>query len=217
MYFEQAGGALFKDLERYGIRPPKYVEQTTVGKQHISHQAWSIFYQHSQATNFHTWIPSDTELDWMSAKYPDSFDRIYRPRYQYWRDQQVKGERFYNQNLPMLCQVCQLSLSFTEPDDDTRLSHRSLIHQGERFHFCSDGCHDIFRHEPEKYLQARLPVHEILKGNCGGSNVEEVVRDYYHITSSEESFEYLGSPEHRRWQQWKNDEPKPDGDLPKVI
>jgi hypothetical protein len=62
VYFEDAGGALFKDLERYGIRPPKHVEEAKIGKDHVSHQAWSIFYQYSQATNFHTWIPLTKSL-----------------------------------------------------------------------------------------------------------------------------------------------------------
>ena len=110
VYFEEAGGALFKDLERYGIRPPKHVEEANIGKDHISHQAWSIFYQYSQATNFHTWMPTDEELDWLSAKYPDTFDKIYRPRFEHWRALQEKGERFYNPTLPMLCQICQIPL-----------------------------------------------------------------------------------------------------------
>ncbi|MCY1177680.1 YHS domain protein [compost metagenome] len=102
----------------------------------------------------------------------------------------------------MLCQVCQIPLGFTEPDADTTLSHRSVEHEGERFHFCSDGCCDIFKFEPQKYVQAWLPVHQILQGNCGAGDVEGVVRDYYNINSGEDNFEYLGSAEHRRWQDW---------------
>ncbi|MCY1429670.1 YHS domain protein [compost metagenome] len=146
-------------------------------------------------------MPTDEELDWLSAKYPDTFDKHYRPRYEYWRELQARGERFYNPSLPMLCQVCQIPLSFTEPDDATRLSHRSVVHAGERYHFCSDGCCDIFTHEPEKYVQAWLPVHQILQGNCGGGDVESVVRDYYNIAPGEDNFEYQGSPEHQRWQE----------------
>ena len=202
VYFEEAGGALFKDLERYGIRPPKYVEEANIGKEHITHQAWSIFYQYSQATNFHTWMPTDEELDWLSEKYPDTFDSLYRPRFEHWRALQEKGERFYNPTLPMLCQICQIPLAFSEPDDPTTLSHRSAEHAGERYHFCSDGCCDIFQYEPEKYIQAWLPVHQILQGNCGGADVESVVRDYYNIMPGEDNFEYLGSTEHRRWQDW---------------
>ncbi|KPM63249.1 phenol 2-monooxygenase [Pseudomonas putida] len=207
VYFEQAGGALFKDLERYGIRPPKYVEQTTIGKEHITHQVWGAVYQYSKATNFHTWIPGDEELNWLSEKYPDTFDKYYRPRFEFWREQQAKGERFYNDTLPHLCQVCQLPAIFTEPDDPTKLSLRSLVHEGERYHFCSDGCCDIFKNEPVKYIQAWLPVHQIYQGNCEGGDVETVVQKYYHIKSGVDNLEYLGSPEHQRWLALKGQTP----------
>src|SRR5690606_41440072 len=99
-------------------------------------------------------MPNNEELDWLSAKYPDTFDRIYRPRYEHWREMQARGERFYNNALPMLCQICQIPLSFTEPAADTTLSHRSVIHGGGRFHFCSAGCCDSFRLDRETYVQA---------------------------------------------------------------
>ncbi len=48
------------------------------------------------------------------------------------------------------------------------LRYRESVYKGERYHTCSDGCHDIFEREPEKYVQAWLPVNQILQGNCGG-------------------------------------------------
>jgi phenol hydroxylase P3 protein len=81
------------------------------------------------------------------------------------------------------------------------------VHEGERYHFCSDGCCDIFKNQPEKYVQAWLPVHQIYQGNCGGADVESVVRDYYNIELGVDNFEYLGSPDHQRWQLWKGEKP----------
>ncbi|MCE1187113.1 MAG: phenol 2-monooxygenase, partial [Rhodocyclales bacterium] len=49
VYFEENGGALFKDLARYGIRPPKWLDQIAFDKDHISHQAWATFYQYGAA------------------------------------------------------------------------------------------------------------------------------------------------------------------------
>ena len=45
IYFEQNGGALFKDLERYGIKMPKCALQGIEEKEHISHQLWAGVYQ----------------------------------------------------------------------------------------------------------------------------------------------------------------------------
>src|SRR5882762_11710898 len=69
------------------------------------------------------------------------------------------NRRMFFQGLPQQCQVCQLPISFTEKDDPGKLSFRRSEFRGETFHTCSDGCKWIFDREPEKYVQAWLPVH----------------------------------------------------------
>lgn len=81
MYFEKNGGALFEDMGRYGIRLPKYHEVAQAEKQHLSHIAWATFNNYGHAADFNTWVPQPDELDWLSQKYPESFDRIYCPRF----------------------------------------------------------------------------------------------------------------------------------------
>ncbi|MBT7959424.1 MAG: YHS domain-containing protein, partial [Akkermansiaceae bacterium] len=162
LYFEDAGGSLFKDLERYGIKMPDYTETIKQEKEHLSHQAWWIFYQYTHAAAFHTWTPSAEEMDWLSEKYPDTFDKYYRPRWELAAEMEAKGERFYTTGLPQLCQTCQIPMAFTETSDPTQVSYRESIYNDERFHFCSDPCKSIFDNEPEKYVHAWLPVHQIL-------------------------------------------------------
>uniref|UniRef100_UPI002DD692CB phenol 2-monooxygenase n=1 Tax=Dokdonella sp. TaxID=2291710 RepID=UPI002DD692CB len=94
VYFEQNGGALFKDLARYGITIPKCTEHIALEKDHLSHQAWGTFYNYAAATNFHTWMPDADEMEWLSAKYPESYDKYYRPRMEFWREEAAKGNRF---------------------------------------------------------------------------------------------------------------------------
>ena len=121
LYFEDAGGALFKDLERYGIKMPDYTETIKQEKEHLSHQAWWIFYQYSHAAAFHTWTPTAEEMDWLSEKYPDTFDKYYRPRWELAAEMEAKGERFYTTGLPQLCQTCQIPMAFTEMSDPTQV------------------------------------------------------------------------------------------------
>ncbi len=203
MYFEQNGGALFEDLERYGIRMPKYWEVSVKEKDRLSHEAWAIFYNYGHAAAIHTWMPDESEMQWLSEKYPDTFDKYYRPRFDHWKWHYSEKGRWYNNTLPMLCQVCQIPMAFTEPDDPTQICFRSAEHKGDKYHFCSDGCKDIFCNEPEKYVQAWLPVHQIYQGNCGGASVPEVL-EWYHLKHGQDNMEYLDSQDRANWMKWKN-------------
>lgn len=202
IYFEQSGGALFSDLERYGIRKPKYWEETVKEKHHLTHQAWSTFYQYCWGTGFHTWMPSEEELDWLSKEYPESFDKIYRPRFEQWKKDEAEGKRFYNTSLPCLCQVCQIPLMFTEVDDPTVKRQREVIYKGEKYQFCSDGCKDIFEDEAEKYVQAWIPVQQILKGKAGGPEITDVLR-WAYVEPTTDSGAFEASLDAANWQKWK--------------
>ena len=125
IYFTEAGGSLFQDLARYGLRPPKYADVATAEADHISHQNWATFYQYSHAAAFHTWMPDREHLDWLSEKYPTTFDKYYRPRWEMWAEMEKEGKRFYNMALPQLCQTCQIPMAYTEPGDPTTICFRT--------------------------------------------------------------------------------------------
>ncbi|WP_175697929.1 aromatic/alkene/methane monooxygenase hydroxylase/oxygenase subunit alpha [Burkholderia ambifaria] len=212
MYAEQNGGALFKDLARYGIREPKGWQDACEGKDHISHQAWSTFYGFNAASAFHTWVPTEDEMAWLSAKYPDSFDRYYRPRFDYWGEQAKAGNRFYMKTLPMLCQTCQIPMLFTEPGNPTKIGARESNYLGNKFHFCSDHCKEIFDHEPQKYVQAWLPVHQIHQGNCfppdadptaEGFDPLAAVLDYYAVQMGRDNLDFDGSEDQKNFAAWR--------------
>ena len=200
MYFEKSGMSLFNDLERYGIRLPKYHEVAAKEKDRVSHEVWSIFYNYTKATSLHTWLPTESEMKWFEEKYPATFNRLYRPRYEHWAELQKEGKRFYNDTLPMLCQTCQIPMIFTEPDDPTKICYRESDYNSMKYHFCSDGCKDIFDYEPEKYVQAWLPVHQIYQGNCGGTTLPEVLA-WYGMTP-DDSGEYDESADRKNWEAW---------------
>ena len=213
VYYEENGGALFKDLARYGIRPPQWLDQIEKEKDHLSHQAWAVFYNYSAASNFHAWAPSKEDMDWLASKYPDTFDQYYRPRYEFWAEEEAKGNRFYNKTLPMLCQTCQIPMFFTEPGDPTKIAYRESDYKGNKYHFCSDGCKHIFDNEPEKYIQSWLPVHQIYQGNCFDEGTDPTaegfdplmaVLQYYHINVGRDNFDYKGSEDEKNFNAWRN-------------
>jgi phenol/toluene 2-monooxygenase (NADH) P3/A3 len=163
MYIESNGGAVFQELARYGVRLPKGWQDASEGKDHISHQAWFAFYQYSKTTALHTWLPNVEETAWLKEKYPGSFTKLYQPRAEHFKQLQQGGARFYNDTPPLLCTTCQSPMIFTEPGDPGRIAHRQSQYRDEPFNFCSAHCRDIFDHEPDKYLQASTPVHQIYR------------------------------------------------------
>ena len=199
IYFVENAGALFNDLARYGLRMPKYHEVATAEAEHLSHQVWGILYTHAHAAAMHFWLPDEKKMNWLSEKYPNTFDKYYRPRYEMWAQMEKEGKRFFNGGLPQLCQVCQIPMLFTEvsKDDPMQIAYRVSEFNGEKFHTCSDGCKDIFDHEPEKYVNAWLPVHQIFQGNCGGATIPDVL-NWYHF-KPEDGGDYVGSVDEARW------------------
>jgi phenol hydroxylase P3 protein len=202
---------LFRDLEKYGIRPPLHMEQSIKEKEFLSHDVYWILFGFTYAAAFHTWIPTEAEMEWLAEKYPRTFNQYYRPLFE--KAKEVKtplpGGRFYYLGLPQLCQVCQIPMGFCDPDDPKNVVQRHVEYKGEVYHFCSDGCKWIFEREPEKYIQSWLPVHEIYKGNCfaeppkGPDDVVPQVLRWYNIQT--DNFDYFVSEDYKNWKEWHKD------------
>merc|ERR1712000_325549 len=169
IYGVENGNALFRDLARYGIKPPMHWDDVEKSIDHTSHQIMLGLYQWKFGTAFHSWTPTASDIEWLKDKYPTTFEKYYLPRWEYAIAQKENGGEYNNFGLPKLCQTCQLPCLFTEPDDQTQLAHRETEYEGEKYHFCSDGCQHVFEQEPEKYVQAWLPMpalmQEPLKGD----------------------------------------------------
>ena len=163
-------------------------------------------------------------MAWLAEQYPKTFDKYYRSRFEHWATTQRKEGRWFNQVLPMLCQICQVPMMFTEPGDPTQICFRETSYHGMKYHFCSGHCKEIFDNEPRKYVQAWLPVHQIYQGSCypedinpaspGDSPVREVLR-YYGITGGADNGDFTTSADNRNFAAWRGDaappgtEPKP--------
>ncbi|MCH9829425.1 MAG: YHS domain-containing protein [Gammaproteobacteria bacterium] len=201
IYGEENGGALFKDLARYGIRPPKGWDDAAEAIDHMSHQFMLALYQWNFGTAFHSWIPSDEDMDWLSAKYPQTFDRYYRPRWEHLKTLAAAGTPFQNFGLGKLCQTCQFPIVFTEPGDPTLLCNRELDYKGDKYHFCSDHCQEIFEHEPEKYVQAWLPMPQLFQAPLNGDVAAWM--DWVGLVNGRDNGDFVGSRDQRNFEQWR--------------
>lgn len=201
IYGVENGGALFKDLARYGIKPPKGWDDAEKAIDHMSHQFMLGLYQWSFGTAFHSWIPSEDDMDWLSAKYPETFDKYYRPRWKHIKKLADAGTPFKNYGLAKLCQTCQLPCVFTEPDDPTLTCHRETVYQGETYHFCSDGCQHIFENEPEKYVQAWLPMPQLCQAPVNGDLGEWM--KWASLLDGKDNGDYAGSEDQKNFETWR--------------
>ena len=201
IYGEENGGALFKDLARYGIRAPKGWSDAGEAIDHMSHQFMLGLYQWSFGTAFHSWIPSDDDMEWLSAKYPTTFDKYYRPRWNHIKKLAAAGTPFKNFGLAKLCQTCQLPVVFTEPGDPTMLCNRETVYKGEKYHFCSDGCQDIFDHEPEKYVQAWLPMPALFQDPFSGDIGAWM--NWVGLQDGVDNGDFVGSQDERNFEKWR--------------
>jgi len=201
IYGEENGGALFNDLARYGIRPPKGWADAGEAVDHMSHQFMLALYQWNFGTAFHTWIPSDEDMDWLSKKYPDTFDKYYRPRWDHIKKMDEAGTPFNNFGLAKLCQTCQLPSVFTEPGDPSTLCHRETEYKGETYQFCSDHCCDIFKEEPEKYIQAWLPMPALFQDPLNGDL--EAWMKWVSLENGSDNGDYKGSHDETSFQKWR--------------
>ncbi len=203
-YVEAPVEALFAELAQYGLKKPAGWNAACAAKDHLSHQAWNAFYGYGHALAFHTWVPGNDELEWLDRKYPNSFDRWYRPRLAHYAQLEAAGQRFHNHTLPMQCQVCQQPMMFTEPVDGRWIAYRKTQHEDENFHFCSDQCQTIFGNEPEKYLQANLPSHAILK-SLRGAPIEDALQASIAelgVVIGRDSGEFSGSEDDAHFTEW---------------
>jgi len=201
LYFEQQMmNGLFPDLALYGIRPPKHVDQAIREKDHLSHWLYDTLYQFSHAANFTTTVPDEEHLDWLAQAYPDTFDQLYRDKWEEMRALDQAGKRFTYPGLPQLCQVCQVPMAFHADGDPATMAQFCSDHEGEHYNFCSEACKWIFDREPAKYRQAWLPVHQIYQGNCGGPTLPDVMAWYGYREG--DSGEFVGSIDDQNRQKW---------------
>src|SRR3546814_7908112 len=103
-----------------------YFKQKTAYELRISDWSSDVcssdLYQWSFGTAFHAWIPNEQDMDWLSRKYPDTFDRYYRPRWEHIKKMAASGTPYANYGLAKLCQTYQLPAVFSETGDPPRRS-----------------------------------------------------------------------------------------------
>lgn len=146
MYVEQPLQKVFETWKPLGLTLPSNWPQACEQQAHVSHQTWLRLCRYSAGLPLHVWAPNAVALDWLSKKYPSTFDAMFRPHMMGLAHQIAQGQRPQEKAAPVLCGTCQLPVPGME--GSTALSQAKNL-QGRCF--CSLPCQHIFNLEPEKH------------------------------------------------------------------
>jgi phenol/toluene 2-monooxygenase (NADH) P3/A3 len=75
------------------------------------------------------------------------------------------------------------------------------VYKDETYHFCSDGCQHIFEHEPEKYVQAWLPMPQLFQEPVNGDLGEWM--KWVSLLDGKDNGDYAGSEDQKNFETWR--------------
>jgi methane monooxygenase component A alpha chain/propane monooxygenase large subunit len=144
-------GGLYKKLEKYGIREPRWLPDILRNIEWASHSA-AVYLFGAWPAFFHRYDPLDErEMDWFEQKYPgwhgyygkfwEAYKHMTDPDAALLVTKELGG-------LPAFCQVCQLPWIFPRPDAS---EGRSVEKDGRMLAFCSPACQWIYEKDPVHY------------------------------------------------------------------
>ena len=204
LYFEeQMLDGLFPDLEYYGIRPAA-ARRAGHRREGAPSATRSTTRSTASGSPPRSTRPCRRPRRWTGCRRttPTPSTVTSGRRWERVAKMAEEGNRFFYRGLPTAVpglpdpRWCSPS-----PGDPTTSSIRHSEFNGERFNTCSDGCKWIFDREPEKYVQAWLPVHQIYQGNCGGADRSRGA-GVVAACATVDTGEYLTSADKALWDKW---------------
>ncbi|MSQ65499.1 MAG: phenol 2-monooxygenase [Limnohabitans sp.] len=142
---------LFTQWAALGIQMPASWQHACEMQEHVSHQTWLRLCRYNIQLPLHVWAPGEAELNWLSSKYPGSFDAMFRPHLQGLAHQIHHARAPVDHSSPVLCGTCQLPV----PGMDHAGTQSGSAALQDRY-FCGLHCQGIFNTEPQKHsAQAR--------------------------------------------------------------
>ncbi|MBB6445253.1 phenol hydroxylase P3 protein [Bacillus benzoevorans] len=190
---EQVFNGLFKDFRKYGIRLPKFAEDSIKEKEYYSHNTMRILDHYKHANMFRGFKLQPDDYEWLANEYP-LFEEHYAPYFHRSDDNVLAGA---SKGLPGVCTVCHLPNEFPNPDNMAERWTQLSEYNNKTYATCSPGCKHIFDHEPEKYAQIWWPAEAYVNGELGTDLPGDLFKAWG--TTPEEGGEHYSSDEHARW------------------
>ena len=146
MHVAQPLAKVFDAWKSLGLTLPRHWQQANEQQAHVSHQTWLRLCRYSAALPLHVWAPNAAALNWLSEKYPGTFDALFRPHMMGLGHQVAHGQRPQETTAPVLCGTCQLPVPGM--DGAQALAQASTL-KGRCF--CSLPCQHIFNLDADKH------------------------------------------------------------------
>ncbi len=158
-------------LEKFGIKPPRFLEEDAKHLQWMSHTTAMFVYASWPLMFWRFDPPNERDIEWFEKHYTG------------WHTYYGKFWENYNQmtdpdagmlplklfpTIPPVCQVCLLPCIYPRPDISTA---RIREHNGRKIAFCSEACEWTFNLEPRRY-QSYVHLYE----KFDGWNLADVIR-----------------------------------------
>jgi toluene monooxygenase system protein A len=169
-------------LAELGLKKPWYWSQFVAALDYYHHMVYASAYTYRATLWFDLVLPSPEDRGWLREKYPQSwplFEPIWEQVTQRWKTSGPGVEWYSHGATPVtFCNLCQLVLCGGTPLWNTA---QTLVHEGEKYIFCSEPCRWIFQQEPERYASHRDVVKRILAGEAP-ANLLELLRSYFGLS-----------------------------------
>ena len=167
-----------RSLTDEGLALPWYWPQFLAAIDSYHHMVYASAYTYRASVWFDPALPGPEERAWLRAKYPRTWDQI-DPVWQRVTERCRKagpGVEWYTHGMTPVafCNLCQLVLSGGTPENN---SANTLLHDGQKYIFCSEPCRWIFQREPERYAGHKDVVKRILAGEAP-ANLLELLRHF---------------------------------------
>jgi methane/phenol/toluene hydroxylase len=148
-------GGFYQKLEKFGLKPPKFLDQMIADLDWTSHStavylfgAWPVFFHRYDGLN-------DDDFEWFEKKYPGFYEHFgpFWEAYNACKDPRERKLILKELGgLPNFCQVCHRPTIFPRQD---LANPRTVIHKDKHYCLCSDGCEHIFRREADRYIGSK--------------------------------------------------------------
>jgi toluene monooxygenase system protein A len=172
-----------RSLDDVGLARPWYWDRFLASLDTYHHMVYASAYTYRATVWFDLVAPGPDERAWLARKYRSSWhllDPVWSRIAERWRDSGPDVEWYTHGMTPVgFCNLCQIVLCGGTPDDN---GARTLVHDGQKYIFCSEPCAWIFQREPERYAGHKDVVKRILAGEAPG-NLIALLTEYFGLTS----------------------------------